>query len=205
MKSYKVYFENRFITVSPEPDRLQKYTLFYRFHNKEELYRTISSFQSLPESGSLNIYGSDIEYVWSQFVSYFKFVEAAGGLVMHDSGHYLFIVRNGRWDLPKGHMEEHETPEQCALREVTEECGISGQTIVKSLQPSYHTWQYEGISYLKRTNWFLMEYSGDMIEAPQAEEGITEAHWLKPEKVCIIRRNAWDSLKDLINLTVLGV
>jgi predicted NUDIX family NTP pyrophosphohydrolase len=32
-------------------------------------------------------------------------------LVLHPSGHYLFIIRNGRWDLPKGHMEEGELPE----------------------------------------------------------------------------------------------
>jgi 8-oxo-dGTP pyrophosphatase MutT (NUDIX family) len=204
MKSFKVYFENRFITVSTEPDRVQNYTLFYRFHNTQELYQTISSFQAGVQS-SINIFGSDIEYLWGEFRSYFHCVEAAGGLVMHDTGHYLFIVRNGRWDLPKGHMEENETPESCALREVEEECGITGHIIRKELAPSYHTWEYEGVSYLKKTNWFLMDYTGEMIEAPQQEEGITEAHWLKPERVCIIRQNAWDSLTDLINISVLGV
>jgi 8-oxo-dGTP pyrophosphatase MutT (NUDIX family) len=204
MKSFKVYFENRFITVSPEPDRMQNYTLFYRFHNTAELYQTISSFQS-GDQPSINIFGSDIEYIWKEFRNYFNCVEAAGGLVLHATGHYLFIVRHGRWDLPKGHMEVDETPEACALREVEEECGITGHTIRKELTPSYHTWVYEGVSYLKRTNWFLMDYDGEMIEAPQQEEGITEAHWLTPERVCIIRRNAWDSLTDLINISVLGV
>jgi 8-oxo-dGTP pyrophosphatase MutT (NUDIX family) len=203
MKSYKVYFENRFITVSTEPDRMQKYALFHRFHSTKELYQTISLFQT-GDDQALNIYGVDIEHIWNNFQGYFKFVEAAGGLVRHTSGRYLFIVRNGRWDLPKGHMEEGESSEFCALREVEEECGISGHSIVKGLNPSYHTWVYEGVSYLKRTSWFLMEYSGEMIEAPQAEEGITEAHWLLPERVCIIRQSAWDSLTDIINLTILN-
>jgi len=200
---YKVYFENRFISVSPEPDRLQNYILFHRFHNREQLYKIISAFQNQEEPGSINIFGSDIENIWNQFQSYFECAEAGGGLVKHITGHYLFIIRHGKWDLPKGHMEVGETPEQCALREVTEECGIEGQTIVRPLIPSYHTWQYEGVSYLKRTNWFLMDYAGEMTGVPQKDEGITEVHWLKPERICVIRQNAWDSLKDLINTSVL--
>jgi hypothetical protein len=204
MNSYKVYFENRYITVSPEPDRLQKYTLFHRYHNRVELYEIISSFQS-GDLFAINIFGSDIEHLWSEFMGYFRFVEAAGGLVRHSSGNFLFIVRNGRWDLPKGHMEEGETSEECALREVTEECGISGHKIVKPLMPSFHTWHYEGVSYLKRTNWFLMSYDGEMVENPQAEEGITEAKWMKPEKVCIIKQTAWHSLTELINSSILSI
>ena len=203
MISFKVYFENRYILVSPEPDRIQKYTLFHRFHNRKDLYDAISTFEAGNQM-SLNIYGSDIDHLWGEFREYFTYAEAAGGLVLHPTGRYLFIIRNGRWDLPKGHIEEGELPEECAIREVKEECGISGHTITKKLLSSYHTWQYEGISYLKRTYWFHMSYNGEMIENPQAEEGITEARWLKPEKICIIRQSAWHSLTDLIN-TVLKI
>ena len=31
---------------------------------------------------------------------------------------------NGTWSFPGGHLEYGETPEQCALREVAEECGV---------------------------------------------------------------------------------
>ena len=103
---------------------------------------------------------------------------AAGGLVRHTSGKYLFIEKKGKLDLPKGHIEPGEEPEACALREVKEECGITGHSIVKSLQPSYHTYTWEGISYLKKTSWFLMEYDGTMITEPQIEEGITKVEWL---------------------------
>jgi len=203
MKLYKVYFENRYITVSPEPDRMQKYTLFHRYHNAKELYKAISLFQGGNEF-SMNIYGYDIEHLWSEFKEYFNFAEAAGGLVKHSSGNYLFIIRNGRWDLPKGHMEENEVPENCAIREVNEECGIAGHKIVGSLIPTYHTWVYEGVSYLKQTHWFLMHYEGEMIEAPQTEEGITEVRWMKPEGICIIRESAWHSLTELINSEILS-
>ena len=50
----------------------------------------------------------------------FKLILAAGGLVKKQQD-YLFIYRNGKWDLPKGKLENNETFSQCALREVEEE------------------------------------------------------------------------------------
>ena len=59
---------------------------------------------------------------------------SAGGLVVDHSGkNGLLIGRvdhkdsSGKrilWSLPKGHIEQGETPEQAALREVAEETGI---------------------------------------------------------------------------------
>jgi 8-oxo-dGTP pyrophosphatase MutT (NUDIX family) len=130
-------------------------------------------------------------------------VGAAGGLVKHTSGRYLFIEKYNRLDLPKGHIEPGESPETCALREVSEECGITGHSIVCKLLPSYHTYNLEGISYLKKTNWFLMTYSGNMITEPQVKEGITNIEWLLPDEISKIKSTAWLSLMDLINTSVL--
>jgi hypothetical protein len=85
------------------------------------------------------------------------------------------------------------------LREVSEECGIKGHTIVKELEPSYHTYSWEGISYLKKTTWFLMDYDGEMITEPQVKEGITRVEWLLPDEISRIKSSAWLSLMDLIN------
>ena len=65
---------------------------------------------------------------------------SAGGFVIDrtPSGpHAALIARHdgrGRlvWSLPKGHIEEGESPEQAAVREVLEETGIHGR-IVESL------------------------------------------------------------------------
>jgi 8-oxo-dGTP pyrophosphatase MutT (NUDIX family) len=203
MDMYKVHFENRFITVSPEPDRLQKYGLFHKFYNTKELYKLISDFQADKTIASINLYGTNITHLWKIFRIYFTEVGAAGGLVKHQSGRYLFIEKKGKLDLPKGHIEEGEAPEECALREVSEECGIKGHTIVKPLCPSYHTYSWEGISYLKKTSWYLMRYDGEMILEPQGEEGITKIEWLLPDELNSIKRTAWLSLMDMINCSVL--
>ncbi len=199
---YKVHFENRFILISPEPDRLQKYALFHKFNDTRELYKLIADFQADTNISSINIYGPDIKHLWKIFRIYFTEVGAAGGLVKHTSGRYLFIEKKGKLDLPKGHIEQGEEPETCAIREVEEECGISGHTIVQALQPSYHTYSWEGISYLKKTSWFLMNYDGVMVTEPQVKEGITRVEWLLPDEICKIKSSAWLSLMDLINLSI---
>jgi 8-oxo-dGTP pyrophosphatase MutT (NUDIX family) len=203
MDIYKVHFENRFITISPEPDRLQKYGLFHKFHDTKELYKLISDFQTDKSINSINIYGTDIKHVWKMFRIYFTEVGAAGGLVKHISGRYLFIEKKGKLDLPKGHIEEGEEAETCAIREVSEECGITDHKIVKSICSSYHTYSWEGISYLKKTSWFLMSYDGEMISEPQKEEGITKVEWLFPDEINSIKTTAWLSLMDIINCSVL--
>jgi 8-oxo-dGTP pyrophosphatase MutT (NUDIX family) len=203
MDMFKVHFENRFIVLSSEPDRLQKYGLFHKFNDTSELYKLISDFQSDQSNHSINVYGPDIKHLWKIFRIYFNEVEAAGGLVKHTSGRYLFIEKKGRLDLPKGHMEPGEEAEMCALREVSEECGITGHYIVRAITPSYHTYSWEGISYLKKTNWFLMAYEGRMITEPQTEEGITKVEWLLPDELNSIKSNAWLSLMEVINSSVL--
>ncbi len=200
---YKVHFENRFILISPEPDRIQKYGLFHKFHDTKELYRLIADFQEDKTINAINVYGPDIKHIWKIFRIYFTEVGAAGGLVRHTSGKYLFIEKKGRLDLPKGHIEPGEEPEACALREVSEECGIKGHTIVKPINPSYHTYSWEGISYLKKTIWFLMQYNGEMIIEPEKSEGITKVEWLFPDEINSVKTNAWLSLMDLINSSIL--
>ena len=203
MDTFKVHFENRFIIISPEPDRMQKYGLFHKFHDTAELYRLIAVFQEDKTILSINIYGPDITHIWRIFRIFFTEVGAAGGLVRNSSGKFLFIERRVKWDLPKGHIEEGEQPEECAIREVSEECGISGHKIIKQLIPSFHTYSWEGISYLKKTHWFLMDYAGDMTATPQTEEDITRVMWMSPDEISNIKELAWLSLADLINTSIL--
>ncbi len=87
---------------------------------------------------------------------------------------------------------------------MNEECGITGHRIVKPLEPSFHTYTLQGISYLKKTFWFLMEYDGEMIKKPETRELITEVDWLLPEEFAKIRNEVWLSLLDLLNKSILA-
>jgi 8-oxo-dGTP diphosphatase len=53
-------------------------------------------------------------------------VEAAGGVVLNDAGEIAVVYRPKYedWTLPKGKLEEGETFEQAAVREVSEETGL---------------------------------------------------------------------------------
>ena len=74
-----------------------------------------------------------VEENWQDFCSKFIMVEASGGLVFNKDGDILMIFRNGKWDLPKGKLEIGESVEECAIREVEEECGIVGLNIIDKL------------------------------------------------------------------------
>ncbi|MDP4253925.1 MAG: NUDIX domain-containing protein, partial [Bacteroidota bacterium] len=107
--------------------------------------------------------------VWKKFI----LVKAAGGLVRNEKDEILFMMRRGKWDLPKGKLDKGESLEQCALREVTEETGLGQARLEKFLLVTYHTYDESGKHFLKETTWYSMYASGDQAMKPQLEEQIT--------------------------------
>jgi 8-oxo-dGTP pyrophosphatase MutT (NUDIX family) len=138
------------------------------------------------------------------FRSIFIEVPAAGGVVK--SGNcLLFIFRNGKWDLPKGKIDKGETPPEAALREVSEECGISGQQIEKQLPSTFHIYQSpysktKGLWIFKETHWFEMVYDDTAETIPQQEEGITEVKWFYKNELDEVLANTYENLKQIILL-----
>jgi len=111
---------------------------------------------------------------------YFDIIEAAGGVVRNENGDVLFIYRRGVWDLPKGKIEEGETAEQTALREVKEECGVEELSNEKFLEKTYHLFKEGGRRKMKITHWFLMEAPSASDLRPQSLEGIEQVRWISP-------------------------
>jgi 8-oxo-dGTP pyrophosphatase MutT (NUDIX family) len=134
---------------------------------------------------------------WESFCANYVLIEAAGGLVYNDMNQSLMIFRNGKWDLPKGKLEVGENIEQCAIREVEEECGISGLIIIQQLQETYHTYEINGQKILKCTYWFKMKslFKGNL--APQNEEGITAVVWVDKKDVAEKLENSFSNIVDL--------
>ena len=63
---------------------------------------------------------------------------AGGGLVFNESDELLMIYRRGKWDLPKGKLDDGETINDCALREVKEETGLADVEILEAVGITYH-------------------------------------------------------------------
>jgi 8-oxo-dGTP pyrophosphatase MutT (NUDIX family) len=125
-------------------------------------------------------------------------VEAAGGLVKSKKDGYLFIFRNGKWDLPKGKLEKGEKPEEGAVREVEEECGISIDKCGKKIVNTYHVYTLKGAVVLKKTYWFKMKYDGKAKLKPQIEEGITEVRWMGKKDINLVAGNTFPSIMDVL-------
>ncbi|MBK8925234.1 MAG: NUDIX domain-containing protein [Crocinitomicaceae bacterium] len=129
-----------------------------------------------------------------------KFIQAAGGLVrLKDT--YLFIKRNGVWDIPKGKLDKGETPEAGAVREIVEECGIPKPVIVKHITNTWHTYEHKGKHVLKKTWWYLLKLELlNTDPVPQTDEGITEVKFFKKEDFQRIKNETFESIKLVIEL-----
>ena len=86
--------------------------------------------------------------------------------------------RAGRveWCLPKGHLEDGETPEQAAVREIAEETGIEGR-VLSSLGVIDYWFSAEGRRIHKLVHHYLLEATGGelSIEGDPDHEAIDVA------------------------------
>lgn len=146
---------------------------------------------------NLYVYHNDLEYLWKSFKNNFKVIEAAGGVVMNSNREILFIYRNGVWDLPKGKIEKNEETDKAALREVQEECGITGLKIGRFLEKTYHIYMIDEEYLFKITHWYLMfsEFNDELT--PQIEEGITKVEWIPEENLTKVLVNTFANIKLL--------
>ncbi len=127
----------------------------------------------------------------------FKMAPAAGGIVEKD-GKFVTIVRNGIPDLPKGHIEKGESPENAALREVQEETGIGKLQIIKELPSTWHCYQVGDEWRLKRTYWYLMNTTEAIQPKPQTEEGISEIKLVGNEDIEAFLKNTFRSICEIL-------
>jgi 8-oxo-dGTP pyrophosphatase MutT (NUDIX family) len=131
---------------------------------------------------------------------------SAGGLVIDKSGTLgLLIGRRDQkdvtgkrilWSLPKGHIEEGESPEEAALREVAEETGITS-SIDKPLGVIDFWFMAGGKRIHKTVHHFLFREVGGLL-APQESE-VDEVAWFPLAE--IIDKLAYPDEKKLIART----
>ena len=141
---------------------------------------------------------TEINKIFKNILSSAKLIKAAGGLVKNGNGEYLFIHRLGKWDLPKGKVEEDEKMHTAAVREVQEECGIKINYLGKKIATTYHTYYMRGKFVLKQTQWYDMGVNKKPQLIPQAEEDITEAVWLNKKELKKIKENTYPLIEDIL-------
>ena len=131
---------------------------------------------------------------------------SAGGLVIDTSGTMGLLIgrydhkdTSGKrvlWSLPKGHIEEGETPEQAAIREVAEETGITS-SITKSLGVIDFWFMADGKRIHKTVHHFIFTEVGGTLLAQESE--VDEVSWFPLSE--IVDRLAYPDEKKLIAKT----
>jgi 8-oxo-dGTP pyrophosphatase MutT (NUDIX family) len=112
----------------------------------------------------------------------------AGGVVFRhtpDDRIQILMIQDrlGRWTIPKGHVEEGESLEQTAVREVAEETGLTHLRLGEKLDKLHFFYRKEGKLIFMTTYVFLMEALGDSDNIiPEDSEGIVDAKWFDQDK-----------------------
>lgn len=193
--SYKIFLNNQAIILTDNIN--ENLTNIYAFSNvnlNEIIHKLLKNHIS-----EIYLYHHNLLELWQKFKQHFDVIEAAGGIVENNNNEYLFILRNNRWDLPKGKMEANETPEETAIREVKEECGIDNIKIDHFLLDTYHLFTENKKKRLKITHWFKMELLKDGPISPQTEEGIEKVEWMDIKNNPFFLESSYENIKLLFS------
>lgn len=113
---------------------------------------------------------------------------SSGGVVFRTraggKGWEIVAVQRARhedWSLPKGHIEEGETKEQAALREVKEETGLDAQVLFPLETIEYYFRKPKGDLIRKIVYYYLMEAINTRLGGPNWE--VSEARWVDINEV----------------------
>lgn len=124
---------------------------------------------------------------------------SAGGLVVERETMRAVIIgrRNNRgrllWSLPKGHLEEGESPTEAALREVQEETGLVG-IVVGELGVIDFWFQQEKVTIHKTVHHFLIIAKEGTLTAQEGE--VDEIAWVAMDQIA--KRLTHDDEKQLV-------
>ena len=151
-----------------------------------------------PEFHAGILWNDNIKKLKKAFFKHFTPIKAAGGVVKNELGEILFIFRRGKWDLPKGKIDEDESSKDAALREVKEETGLAKVTVDKKIYTSYHAYHEFRKHILKETDWFNMKAISQQKLEPQQDEGIQKAEWVNKSTIAEKLKNSFPLITDVL-------
>ncbi|KXX68130.1 NUDIX hydrolase [Flammeovirga sp. SJP92] len=195
----KVYFELR--PVSDKHPKEQQF-IVYGNASAETVWSRYLSAENGDIAGSPKYLFYTTDYPKQSALLQDKFqVRKAGGGVVFKGEELLVMKRNGVYDIPKGHLDEGETIEECAVREVEEETGVKAEIEIL-LHQTFHTYVYKKKHVLKHTYWYKMKSIDEEQKLiPQTEEGIETLEWVKINEVKNkVWKNTYKSIKEVFEL-----
>jgi len=117
---YSIYYLDNVLIITENKEKYPGNELVFA-EDKKALCSFVQNWIGNENRCDTVIYGYDVEKMFHHLKKYFKYVEAAGGVVRNSENRLLFIRRWNIWDLPKGKVNKNEDIETCALRETKEE------------------------------------------------------------------------------------
>ncbi len=197
----KIYFGNKPLIIAEKiTEDLKTYvdgptTMILNTNNKSQLQLLIKKMEDISIDAGIVL--GNVNEVLEQIKNEFTLVPASGGIV-YNGDKILFIYRRGKWDLPKGKLDEGEDIVDCALREVSEETGLTKLVYQEFLCTSYHTYREGQKHILKESHWHLL--TGDDAESltPQTDEDIEKCEWVPVNNLAPYLENAPTSIIDVV-------
>lgn len=131
---------------------------------------------------------------------------SAGGIVVRGEEVLLIATAGGRrWQLPKGHLEPGERPDEAAVREVREETGVSGR-VLAPLQGIDYSFVERGLRRIqKHVDYYLLAFEGGS-ETDFDPEEVVAARWFPWEEALAklshanerrVAEQAWTLAKEM--------
>ncbi|WP_234733790.1 NUDIX hydrolase [Tellurirhabdus bombi] len=167
----------------------------------EKLIQLLNSTKLL-DLHSVTLVAVDKKAAEERLKSLFKIVKAAGGVVFKGEK-MLLMFRRGKWDLPKGKLDEGEKSRMAAEREVEEETGVK-VSVEERVCTTWHTYTMNGSRVLKRTKWYLMTCRDESHMMPQAEEDIERLEWVDRREAQRLLTNSFSSIRFVIDAVYEG-
>ncbi|HEV7860322.1 MAG TPA: NUDIX hydrolase [Pyrinomonadaceae bacterium] len=127
---------------------------------------------------------------------------SAGGVAFREGSQSIEVVlisvgEQGRWQLPKGLVDDGEEIEATALREVREEAGILTEIIgpIETIEYWYYsTTRGERVRFHKFVHFYLLSYqSGDVSDH---DHEVNEARWVEIDKA--VKMLAFDGERKIV-------
>jgi len=204
-RMYKVFIDNTPLYIVEQRGEISPNAVYIHSENILGIQQAIFAFsKKVKLACPVYVVTNNSESTFAKLFSDFDIIEAAGGIVRRED-RFLFIKRNGFWDIPKCKLDEGETPENGAVREIEEECGIVCPTIDSLISVTYHTYNLKGKPKIKKTYWYALNYEGPKELIGQAEEGITKVKWFKRSEFDKIRAKTFNSILDVLETYVTDV